>query len=432
MNKLAILGGQPLIKKRYPPYITVDEEDKKELMKVIDSGILSGFAANPGKTFLGGKKVLELEMAWSKKFNVKYSVTLNSATSALHAALFAVGVGPGDEVILPPSTMSGCSAVILALNAIPVFADENPETLCIMPESIEKRITRKTKAIMPVHLTGNICEMDKILKIARRNKLKVIEDASQSPLGKFQGRLAGTIGDIGVYSLNCHKIIQTGEGGVAVTNNENLAIRMRLFRNHGEKYAHLMGRPQDALMAGLNLRMTELQAAVAKSQLRKLVRFTRHRIKLASYMTKLLKNIQGISPIKIYKECQNVYYIYHMKYEEEITVIPKKLFVDAVKAEGVPLYDDYCIPLYMQPVFQKHSAYGKSGCPFKCRHTRPNVKYKKGLCPGSESINKTSIWLDILRQPLTIKDVEDIYRVFLKIIENKRQLLTISRRRDDE
>ena len=284
-SELAIFGGKPVREKPFLPYNTIGEEEKKAVMEVLDSGVLSNFYGSYDPRFYGGERVKKLEREWEEYFNIKYAVSVNSATSGLYTAVGAIGVEPGDEVIVTPYTMSASASAVLVYGAIPVFVDIEEDTFCLDPKKIKEAITPRTKAIIVVHLFGHPAKMDEILEIAKENDLKVIEDAAQAPGALYKGRHAGTIGDIGVFSLNCHKTIQSGEGGIIVTNNEEIAGRCQLIRNHGENVVKPLGITNLSNMLGWNYRMTEMEAAVASEQLKKLKSLNEVRIELANYLT---------------------------------------------------------------------------------------------------------------------------------------------------
>src|SRR5262245_8466773 len=234
VSKLAFLGGPPVRRIPFAPRQTIGAADKRAVLAVMDSGVLSGFYGSPGAKFLGGPKVREFEARWAEKFRYRHAVAVNSGTSGLMAAVGAIGIGPGDEVICSPYTMSASATCVLFYGGVPVFADIDPETMCLDPLSIAQRITPRTKAILVVHLFGRAAPMNEIVALARRHRLKVIEDAAQAPGALQDGRPVGALGDIGVFSLNYHKHIHTGEGGVIVTDDDELAERSRMIRNHGE------------------------------------------------------------------------------------------------------------------------------------------------------------------------------------------------------
>src|SRR4051794_1140057 len=228
----------------------------------MDSGVLSQYIGAWGEDFMGGPRVRALEAAWAERFEVRHALSMNSATSGLNAAAAAAGVGPGDEVIVSPYTMTASAVCALVHGAIPVFADIEPDTFCLDPRSVRERITPRTKAIVAVDIFGCPADFDALLEIAREHELVLIEDAAQAPGATRGGRPAGTLGHIGIYSLNYHKTIQCGEGGVVVTDDDALAERLALARNHGEAVVADMGsRAADVL--GFNYRLGELEAAIA-------------------------------------------------------------------------------------------------------------------------------------------------------------------------
>ena len=264
MAKLAINGGKPLRTKPFPSYVSIGEEEKRAVLEVLESTVLSKFLGTWSADFYGGPRVQKLEQEWAEYFRVKHAVSVNSATSGLYAAVGAAGVGPGDEVIVSPYTMTASATAPLVYGAIPVFADIDPDIFCITPEAIRRCITPYTRAIIAVDLFGHPADMDEIIEVARQHNLMVIEDAAQAPGALYKGRYAGTLGDMGVFSLNYHKTVHCGEGGIVVTNDDNLAERVRLIRNHAEVVVKDKGVQNIVNMVGFNYRMTEIEAAIAR------------------------------------------------------------------------------------------------------------------------------------------------------------------------
>ena len=263
--KLAIFGGKPICK-TLTQFNSYNTEEVNAGEKVIKSGIISGFLAS-NKGNLGGFYVRKFEEQIQKYFNVKYAITTNSWTTGLQTMLGAIDIQPGDEVIVPTWTMCATVTTILNWFAIPIFADIDPESFNLCPKSLEKNISNKTKAIVAVDIFGNPANYTEIKRIAKKYKLKVISDSAQSPGAVYKGSKTGTLSDIGGFSLNCHKHIHTGEGGIIVTNNKILAERSRLIRNHGE--AHITDKNLSNIV-GSNFRLTELQAAIGIQQLKKI------------------------------------------------------------------------------------------------------------------------------------------------------------------
>lgn len=419
MEKLALFGGKKVRRKPFFSKAIINKEEKKRVLDVLDSGILSGFVAKAGDSFLGGKQVKELESLIRGYFKSKYAVSVNSATAGLHVALGACGIGPGDEVIVPPYTMSASATAILMLNAIPVFADIEEDTFCIDPKSIKKMITPRTKAIVVVHLFGNPANMEEIMKIAKSHGLYVIEDCAQAPGAVYRGKLVGTIGDVGVFSLNQHKTITCGEGGFAITDNEKLSLRMQLIRNHGEVIVGDLGVEDIDDMIGYNYRMTELEAAVSIGQFKRLDFLNRHRIKLAEYLTGKLSKFNGLILPKTRKGCKHVFFVYPIRFNEKIFGISRTALVKALNAEGIPFGAGYVKPIYLEPVYQNKIGHGKKGCPFSCHFYKGKVGYKKGVCPVTERMHeKELIATGICRYPHKKKDVDDLITAFKKVFIN--------------
>lgn len=274
----AIEGGKPIRSTplRFRPWIT--DEDINLVVDVLRSGQLSA---------IGGKWNALLEQELTKYLGVKYAITVSNGTTALHVALKAIGVGPGDEVITTPFTFAASATTILHANAIPIFADIDRETLNIDPASIEDVITDRTKAVIVVHLAGYPAEMDEIMKIANERGLYVIEDTAQALGAIYRGRMVGSIGHVGTLSFYPTKTITTGEGGAVVTSDADIANRARLLRSHGEtgKYYYEL--------LGYNYRMTEFQAALGYSQLRRIEEIIRRKETFAKVLMEELRDVEN-------------------------------------------------------------------------------------------------------------------------------------------
>lgn len=432
--KLAICGGKPVRTKPFPPHVTTGKEERDAADRVLKSGILSKYLGCWHPNFYGGKEVQALEKEWAKYFKVKHAIAANSATSGLNIAVGAIGVGPGDEIITTPFTMSATASSILVFNAIPVFADIEEDYYCISAKSVAERITPRTKAIMAVDLFGQPYDAFNINKLARKHGLRVIEDCAQAPGAFYGNRYAGTISDIGVFSLNYHKHIHCGEGGMVVTNDDKLAERMRLIRNHAEAVVGDRDIKDLVSMLGFNFRMTEIQAAITRSQLKRLKGLADKRVKNVKYLEKKLKSIPGIEAPKVREGCTHVYYQHAMKFNEDIAGIDRKTFTDAVKAElapvkfreseGVQLDIGYCEPLYLQPLYREKILYGNKGCPFKCLYYDNSVSYRKGLCKVAERMYYKELFTHEFMLPfMKERDLDDVARAFLKVWENRKELI---------
>ena len=424
MAKLAINGGSPVRTKLFPAYNTIGEEEKLAVVKVLESGNLSQFLGAWSKDFFGGPTIQQFEKNWSSAFGSKYAISVNSNTSGLFTAIGALGISAGDEVIVSPYTMSASALAPIIYGAVPVFADVDYDNFGLNPESIEKCITPLTKAILVVHLFGNPAKMDEIMAIAKKHNLYVIEDCAQAPMAKYKDQYVGTIGDIGVFSLNYHKHIHTGEGGVIITNNDTLAERSYLIRNHGENIVEPKGIKDAFNTFGYNFRMTEMEAAVGVEQLKKLPALIDERIRNVDYLTNQLSKIAGLIPPVIETGSKHVYYVHAFKFQKDIIGIDRNTFVNAVKAElpSAILREDtglmgagYVKPLYLQPLYQQRATH----CSFNCEKYKGSVDYSKGICPTAEKLHFEELFShEYMRPGMTKADMDDVISAFHKVIEN--------------
>lgn len=433
MKYLAINGGKKIRRKKFPSYNTIGKEEKQAVLKVLNRGVLSQHLGVWGKDFYGGEEVRALEKEWAAHFRVKHAIAVNSATSGLYAATGAAGIGPGDEVIVSPYTMSASVMPPLIYGAVPVFADIEQDYFCLDPASVEQRITKQTKAIIVVDLFGQPYDADRINAIAKKHHLTIIEDASQAPGATYQGKYAGTLGDIGVFSLNYHKHIHTGEGGMVVTDDDELADRVRLIRNHAESIVEAKGVKNLVNMVGFNFRMTEIEAAIARCQLKKLRPLLKSRIENIEYLTKRLQTVKGLRPARVRPGCTHSFYVHPILYDENAVSVSRNRFIDAVKAELAPtrgreswgplISCGYVKPLYLLPLFQQRIAIGTDGFPFRSPLYHGNVRYEKGSCPVVEHLYKHSLFYhDLAKPPVTEHDLDDIAEAFVKISQHVDEL----------
>lgn len=423
-SSLALLGGKPLRSTPLPPYNTIGDAEKKAVMEVLEAGELSGFIAGAIDQFWGGRKVRELENAFREYFGVKHAIAVNSATSGLHAALSATGIGPGDEVITSPYTMSASATCALMCGAVPIFADIEPDTFCIDPASVEANITPQTKAIVAVNIFGQPANLAALRDIAKQHGLYLIEDNAQAPAARYGNRFASTIGDAGVFSFNRHKTMQCGEGGVIVTDNDTIALKAAMMRNHGEVAVGGMGIEDIVNTVGVNYRMTEMEAAVALEQFRKLDDLNEVRIRLADRITKGLQGLSGITAPKIRDGSTHVYYFYVMLYDEAVTGIPRELFARAVQAEGFVLRAGYVKPIYLEPLYLRKICFGSDGFPFTANPRNDSIVYGEGLCPVAERLHERNLMLtNIIYPPLTEDDMDMFVEACRKVLAGRKELL---------
>jgi dTDP-4-amino-4,6-dideoxygalactose transaminase len=430
MNKLALLGGAPVRTQPFDLRLTLTDADREAARAVLDKGELSSFFGSPGPFFLGGEAVRDLEVDWAAGFGYRHAITVNSWTTGLMTAVGACGIAPGDEVICTPYSMSATATSILFYGGIPVFCDIEDETFNIDPGRIEALITPRTKAIMLVHLFGHPAEMDRIVDIARKHGLKVIEDAAHAPGARYRGRHVGALGDIGGFSLNYHKHIHSGEGGVLVTNDDDLALRCQLIRNHGENVIEHFGIENIANTIGANYRMTELQAAIALSQFRRLESCLQHRNRLHARFSEALTGVPGLTPPAIREHCTHSFYIYPVKYDEKAFGLPRQTFADAVNAElpkpqtweQTGFSVGYIRPLYLNPIYQTQTALGNKGFPFTCN---PGVRYdySRGICPTAERMQDSELLIcPMLHEGTRPHDLQALIEAVEKVYEHRHEL----------
>jgi len=423
MSQLALLGGSKVREKSFITLPVIGDSEKRRVLNVLDEGVLSGFIADNSDAFLGGCQVRELEASVCQYFNVKHTIAVNSATAGLHAALAALGIGPGDEVIVTPYTMSATATAIVMANGVPVFADIEESGFCLDPNSVESCINERTKAIVVVHLFGGTANMNKLMQIAKQHGLSLVEDCAQAPGARTEGSQVGTMGDVGVFSLNQHKTITCGEGGFAITNNSKLAQRIQLIRNHGEAVVGSMKVEDLTNMIGFNYRMTELEAAVAIEQFRRLDELNSRNIELANYLTSKLSKFEGFILPASSQDRSNVFFVYPIRIMSNVCGITRNEFIKAINAEGIPMAAGYVRPLYLEPMYQKKIASGKSGFPFKNHYQDNNVNYAKGICPTVERMYEEELMLtSVCKHPQTLEDMDDISDAFEKVMAHKSEI----------
>ena len=416
----------------FPIHNFIGDEEKKAAIEVLDSGVLSQFLGSWDPIyFYGGEKVREFERNWSGFVGAKHAVSVNSNTSGLVAAVGAADVGPGDEVIVTPYSMSATATAIIAYNGVPVFADILDDIFCLNPVDVREKITSRTKAIIVTDLFGHPADIDELMNIAEKHNLIVIEDAAQAPGAIYKNKFVGALSHMTVFSLNCHKHIHTGEGGIVTTDNDHLAEKLQLIRNHGESVVEGKGVSSLVNTFGFNFRYTELQAAIATEQLKKLPWLLDCRINNADYLSSKLKDIPGITPAVVRRDCRHVYYLQPFIYDVGEIGVRRDKFIDAVSAElptspdrvGIPLiWSGFVKPLYLLPMYQKLVAYNNNTL-FRAPYYLGEVDYTAGLCPVAEKIeNEKMIMSDFIRPPTTIEDMKDVVDAFEKVYENRDEL----------
>jgi dTDP-4-amino-4,6-dideoxygalactose transaminase len=317
--------------------------------------------------------------------------------------------------------MCATASAILMNNAVPVFVDICEDTYTLNPREIEKWLTPRTKAIIVTNIFGLPGNLPEIMKIAKQHGLYVIEDNAQAPGATIDGQQAGILADIGVFSLNYHKVIHSGEGGMILTDNEKLAYRCQLIRNHGEVAVDDLN-DEETVVLGSNYRMTELHAAIGIEQLKKLDGFLKLRRALAEQLTKGLMKFAGLKGVTVPEGYTHSYYVYPIQFDKEVWGIQRATFAAAMKAEGFPLGEGYQKPLYLYKIYQHKKVYNQTQYPFSLVDN-PIQQYTKGICPVVEAMYDEKLLIaDVCRIPYTAADIEDFLAAIDKVWQAREEL----------
>ena len=420
-SDLAINGG-PKAKPTpnipmFPGGLEIGEEEKKEVMEVLESKYLFRYYGPEEAP----SKVKKLEEEYASYLGKKHALAVNSCTSSLICALIAIGVGPGDEVIVPSYTFFASVAAVVAAKAVPVIAEVD-KSLTMDPEDIEKKISPQTKAILVVHMRGMPAKMDRIMEVARKHHLKVIEDVAQANGGSYKGKKLGSFGDIGCFSLQYHKVITSGEGGVLVTDNDLYYTRAQAYHDVAACWRNDRFAPPEfegEIFFGVNFRMSELTGAVALAQFRKLDRIVSRMQQNRKQIKDRIKDIPGLDFREMNDGAGDVAVCLIM-YLSEAGIV--KQFAEALRAEGVEagaIYDkgipDWHIYHHWKMLMEKMMP-SEKGCPFNCPLS-PNgkeIKYTEDMCPNTLDWLSRSIHIDIPPQ-LTGQECDQIATAIEKV-----------------
>jgi perosamine synthetase len=406
-GRLAIEGGIPVRRVGLPLEPDITEEEIQAVVEVMRSRQLSQLA---------GAYVEDFEVEFARYVGAKYAIAVNSGTSAISVALAAVQIGTGDEVILPPYTFVASANGILQQNAIPIFTDVDPYTFNMDPKKLEAKISDKTRAIMPVHMLGQPCDMDPILEIARRHDLIVVEDAAQAAGAEYKGKKAGSIGDVGCFSFYLNKNMTTAEGGMIVTNDDQIAKRAASIRNHCRpEVSHIPNVPAYNVFTGIgwNLRMNSLQAVIGRTQLKRLDDSNQRRNKNAEYIRRHVQAFGWFHPQKVINHVKPVYWMQGFRIDEN-SKINRDEFTSAVSVEGVKAEGYSPIPVHLQEVFTKQVGYGRTHCPFDCPVYGKRIQYRTGDCPEAEKLCKQDVVIPCYHS-LRGSDLNDIASALTKV-----------------
>ena len=410
---LAIEGGPRVIPEPFPPYRSIGEEEVQAANRVLRSGVLSAFIGAQGPGFLGGPEVQLLEREAAERFGVRHVVAVNSWTSGLVAAVGAIGISPGDEVVVTPWTMVATATAILHWNGIPVFADIDPYTFNLDPASVEAAIT-----LVPERSSALISsDRAQISQPARycRSPRPVPPQRYRPSLGPSDGR-PQVLRPTSVASV-LYKHIHCGEGGLLVTNDDQLAERLQLIRNHGEAVIQSDDSSELAKILGHNFRLGEIEAAIARAQLHKLPNLVASRQLAADRLRAGLAELPGLQLPEVADKSTHVYYVFGMTLDPEVLGRSRSWLVQALRAEGVPALVEGYQCIHLNPLFRHRIAYGSGGFPWKGLASGDStVTYGPGLCPVAEHLHQsTFLGLNLCSHPYTDPEIDLVVRAFQKV-----------------
>jgi len=416
-ERLAISGGKPVLKRDdYKNWPVITDDDRKYVNEVLDRGILAGAT---------GPQVVALEKEWAEFMGSRYCLATGSGTAALHMALAAVDVGPGDEVIVPAYTFLATASCVLHQMAIPVFVDVEPKTFTIDTSKIEAAVNERTKAVIPVHIQGCPADMDAILKIADKYNLVVIEDACQAHGSMYKGKMCGSMGVAGAFSLNNLKNLCGGEGGLLVTDDKDLLRKADLVRYFGDEADEKTLRQRyNASILGYMYRNQELPAALARGQLKHLNELNDTRITNARYLTQELSKIPGVIPPLCPPDCRHVYWFYAIRFDPEATGVdaePRRFRIALEKAlhmEGVMVGQWQVMPVPAQDIFQSMIGYGER-YPWAINEAKGiSYDYNPDNFPVAKMLCETYTNVHGFTPPNGIDLLEKIIEGFHKVFDN--------------
>lgn len=431
-DTLALLGGRPVVdaalKIRWP---IVTDADKAAVARVLERGPLWALSTDAG---LFAPETSALEDEFGEFVGVKYCLACNSGTAAIHMALAAAGVGPGDEVITSAFSFLATPVAVLHQNAVPMFADIDRRTFNIDPADIERRITSRTKAILPVHVHGVPAEMDAINAIAERRGLAVIEDACQAPGARYKGRRAGALAPMAAFSLNGTKNFAAGEGGLFVTSDETFRARANMVRMVGEVLPSSDRTMEFQHLVAWNYRAQEMPSAFARSQLRRLDQYNAQARANGELLTRRLAGVPGVEPPYVPPDCESIYHKYRARLRPDDLDVPlrgaafRDLVRTALVAEGVDAVTWLQAPLPAHPIFQRREGYGR-GYPWSIAHA--GYRYRVEDYPETQSLVDNSLVICSELHPIycqPVRLIEQYAEAIAKVFSQREALLTAAER----
>lgn len=423
---LAVNGGRPVRKTPFHAWPVFDRREEQLLLKVLKSGKWWRFAFGQGVELVEPKKgeqsqVVLFQKEFARHHQCRYGIAAANGTATLEVGIRAMNLDIGDEIIVPAYTYVASAACVLQNNLVPIFVDIDPETYNLDPDRIEAAITDRTRAIMPVHFGGQPADMDRIMAIARKHKLAVIEDAAHAHACEWRGKKAGSFGLFSSFSFQASKNMTSGEGGILCTNDRELAVECDSLLWAGRK----VGRPwYEFYRLGWNYRLTEFQAAILRIQLQRLEKQCRHRERMAHYLSARLSRLDGIRPlVQDRRVTLNGYHIYIFRYDAKALRLSRKKFIEALTAEGVPAFGGYAFPLYKNPMFLR-KRFINGSFPLGTRyHADLDYAAFADKCPVAEkACQSEAVWLS---QNLLLgarNDMDDIAEAVAKVLAHRHEL----------
>jgi dTDP-4-amino-4,6-dideoxygalactose transaminase len=401
-DKPAMLGGRPIRTAPFPSWPVIAENEERTWMDVLHKGKWNR---------LDGDYANQFEQTWAATLGAKHCLATANGTSALFISLNALGIGPGDEVIVPPYTFVATVNAVLLQHALPVFVDTDPETSQIDARKIEAAITPRTRCILPVHLGGSPADLDAILAIGRKHNLPVLEDACQAHLAEWRHRKVSTLGALGCFSFQASKNLNSGEGGAILTNDTDLYHQCQSFHNNGRGDT---GSGFGYVRNGANLRITEFQAALLLEQLKRVEEQSRTREQNAAHLTKQLAEIPGLRPARMYDGAtRNAYHLYMFRYDKaHFANLPRAQFLKAMRAEGIPCSGGYT-PLNKEP-FLKHTFDSHA---YRVIYPSKQLAewFERNQCPANDRLCEEAVWFTQTMMLGPREDMDQIVEAARKI-----------------
>jgi perosamine synthetase len=405
----AMLGGTPVRRTPFPAWPIADAREEDALLSIVRDG-----------KWFRGERVAAFESAYASLTGAKGCLATANGTSALITSLAALGIGPGDEVIVPPYTFVATVNAVLLMHALPVFVDSDIDTFQIDARKVEAAITSRTRAMIPVHLGGSAADLDTILPIASRRGIPVVEDACQAHLAEWRGRKVGTYGSTGCFSFQASKNLNSAEGGAVITSDAALLETCYRFHNNS-RGREGNGTDFSYTRTGANLRLTEFQAALLLAQMTRLDAQSKTREQNAAYLTKRLAEIPGIAPARMYENCtRNAWHLYMFRYDSsQFSGLSRALFLKALAAEGIPASGGYS-PLNTQPFLEE--TFATRG--FKAIYPTETLKgwRDRNRCPQNDRLCWEAVWLTQTMLLGPRRDMDDIADAMLKVRGHAAQL----------